>query len=796
MKRLNQKPGKQKRAFTLIELLIVIAIIGILFIVLVSKIDFVTDKAKITGVQTDFRSFQIALETVARENAGFNTFGWDVGDLNANGKRDSYDIGDLNKDGIQQDGEIWIGHKESAETWTGIYTLMKPGTNVYDENVLMALEDAINANLDAKLKIKIHPDGNITMLNGATDPWGSFYTGKYASNAIVDELDNGAIIFYSSGPNKVLNIDTHVENGEIITFNKNGKLSGTDDMAIAVIYTFANGYGEVKTQTDGFSNNIRPNNSSPGNNIETVDPGEVIFEELTPGLYKTGSNWGKLLYTWDELIELGVITSRGAVVDGMQDFLKGDLAIGNISQFERCAFKNCKKLTGVYIPDSLRYTGSSGISGEAFGPFSYCTNLEFVKFGENSQMHSTAIGMFYGCNKLTEIHLSKSITSFGYASFGACTNLKNFYYYGDVEDWCKVRLGEYGLSLSSDAKVYFNGKLVKDIVVPENVTTIGNSQFCGFYWVESITLHDGITSIGDHAFQGTNIKTMYIPDGITQIPYGCFNNCTSLRYLSLPASINKTGSIVAGYVFSNCSLDMLEFRGTFEQWINVEHRDSYSNPVTFAEAFTTIDGIPSEYVIPSYMTNIPYMSFSGLKGLNKVILHDEVTNIQGNAFYKCSNLTDVVLGNNVTKIDRSAFNETNVQYNIYNNGKYLGTISNPYYALCELVNKNVKSIEMHEDTVMIRDYAFEYTWSCKSVDFSNKLKYIGSGALQFCGVPTISIPTSVQIIDYNALYTSYLKEIKYEGTISEWSQINIPNNILYESNKPEIQCIDGNVVQQ
>ena len=66
----------KKKAFTLIELLIVIAIIGILFIVLVSKVDFATDKAKTSGVQTDFRSFQMALETVSKEKAGFNSFGW------------------------------------------------------------------------------------------------------------------------------------------------------------------------------------------------------------------------------------------------------------------------------------------------------------------------------------------------------------------------------------------------------------------------------------------------------------------------------------------------------------------------------------------------------------------------------------------------------------------------------------------------------------------------------------------------------------------------------------------------
>jgi general secretion pathway protein G len=87
----------RRKAFTLIELLIVIAIIGILFIVLVSKVDFASDKAKTTGVQTDFRSFKIAFETVAIENDGFNTLGLDTGDKNGNRVRDSVDVGDLNE---------------------------------------------------------------------------------------------------------------------------------------------------------------------------------------------------------------------------------------------------------------------------------------------------------------------------------------------------------------------------------------------------------------------------------------------------------------------------------------------------------------------------------------------------------------------------------------------------------------------------------------------------------------------------------------------------------------------------
>ena len=121
----------KKKAFTLIELLIVIAIIGILFIVLVSKVDFATDKAKATGVQTDFRSFQLAFDTVAKENAGFNTFGYNTGDTkradfstalagyiytneakdNGDGIRNSYDAGDINLNGVQDGTETFTGRK-------------------------------------------------------------------------------------------------------------------------------------------------------------------------------------------------------------------------------------------------------------------------------------------------------------------------------------------------------------------------------------------------------------------------------------------------------------------------------------------------------------------------------------------------------------------------------------------------------------------------------------------------------------------------------------------------------------
>ena len=194
----------KKQAFTLIELLIVIAIIGILFIVLVSKVDFATDKAKATGVQTDFRSFQMAFETVAREHAGF--------------------------------------------------------ASLVDENY-DKLEIAINKNLDNKLKIDIDDMGNITMANGAKDPWDVEYHGVYITGS--DSKDRGAIVMYSNGANLTFGSEAAIAGGVVAISTTNG--DGQDDYSIVACYSLANGYGEVKTSTSGFSNNQIIDNSTLNN---------------------------------------------------------------------------------------------------------------------------------------------------------------------------------------------------------------------------------------------------------------------------------------------------------------------------------------------------------------------------------------------------------------------------------------------------------------------------------------------------------------------------------------------------
>ena len=62
------------------------------------------------------------------------------------------------------------------------------------------------------------------------------------------------------------------------------------------------------------------------------------------------------------------------------------------------------------------------------------------------------------------------------------------------------------------------------ITIPEGVTSIGDSAF---YWsgLTSITIPESVTSIGDGAFYCSGLTSITIPEGVTSIGDGVFYGC-------------------------------------------------------------------------------------------------------------------------------------------------------------------------------------------------------------------------------------------------------------------------------
>ena len=110
-----------------------------------------------------------------------------------------------------------------------------------------------------------------------------------------------------------------------------------------------------------------------------------------------------------------------------------------------------------------------------------------------------------------------------------------------------------------------------EIIIPDSVTSLGNSAFNGcanlksatingvacidkfmFYWcfnLESVIIGNGVTSIDEHAFvEFEKLKSVTIGNQVANIGRAAFANCTALTEIIIPESVET----IDAYAFAYC----------------------------------------------------------------------------------------------------------------------------------------------------------------------------------------------------------------------------------------------------
>ena len=310
--------------------------------------------------------------------------------------------------------------------------------------------------------------------------------------------------------------------------------------------------------------------------------------------------------------------------------------------------------------DNLTLTGSGQMAdyNETYvHPWS--DNVKTVKFaGDITGIGSSA---FRGCSSLESIEIPNSVTSIGEYAFSGCRSLKNVYI-TDLSAWCRITFNSISANpLCNGGTLYLNGKEVKDLVIPDDVTKIGKRAFSGCSSLSSVTIPNSVTSIGDSAFYNcSNLSSVSIPNSVTSIDDSAFVGCSSLSSMTIPNSVTSIGNSA----FSGCSsLTSIEIPNSVT---SIGERTfsgcSSLTSVTIGNSVTEIgvyafSGCSSlrSIDIPNSVTSIGNSAFNGCSSLTSIEIPNSVTSIGNSAFWNCSSLASVSIGNSVTSIGHHAF---------------------------------------------------------------------------------------------------------------------------------------------
>ena len=295
-------------------------------------------------------------------------------------------------------------------------------------------------------------------------------------------------------------------------------------------------------------------------------------------------------------------------------------------------FAGCTSLTTLTIGDKVTTIPSNA--------FRKCSALTSVTIGNS--VTSIGFNAFYDCSKLTSVTIPNSVTSIGDGAFSGCSKLTSVIFNAE-------KCIEIGLP------IFKNCTSLSCLTIGDKVSIIPKLSFYNFTSLvvdRNNGKYDSRDNCNAIIETSTNelikgCKSTLIPNSVTSIGESAFAYCSGLTSVTIGNSVTSIGEIA----FSRCSgltsMVVDKNNGTFDS------RDN-CNAIIETSTNKLVVGCKST-LIPNSVTTIGKSAFSGCEGLTSVTIPNSVTSIGDWAFEDCSGLTSVTIPNSVTSIGESAF---------------------------------------------------------------------------------------------------------------------------------------------
>lgn len=157
--------------------------------------------------------------------------------------------------------------------------------------------------------------------------------------------------------------------------------------------------------------------------------------------------------------------------------------------------------------------------------------------------------------------------------------------------------------------------------------------------------------------------------------------------------------------------------------------------------------------IENGLTVIEERAFENCTSLKSVTLPDSVKSIGEYAFNSCTSLSEIKIGEDsmLEYIGKSAFYSCrSLEFNEYDNAKYISKAKNAYFILYEAANKEITDCEINAMAKIIASEAFAECVRLTKINVPENIEHIGESAFKSC--------TRLGVINFNAEIDDCSKE--------------------------------------